>query len=433
MKKWCAVLAIAFVMGMGLFWGYHTYMGPEARPAGVAVVAEGDVPEKTMRLVQQSAQIFQDTMEQHHAPLTHGVNVFVAATQEDYTAVIAREFEQGKEDAEAIARVSGGWTGGRRGCTALNGAAGVMGGASDITSTTAHELFHQLQYELSDGNDTDKRAIFWLEEGAADYVGALIAEKAKGKTLHKWKLDTLHDLRLAKTTVKPEALTHCTMEERMSLMQKEYHTYQVADVMVLCLLEQQEGRELSSLLRYFRLLRTHAKGEEAFEEAFGVSYPKFQEEFRAWYQREMQLPVRVTDSSRPGVPEGLAGNLQGALKRALPSVRQAFGGEPHGRFDLVLCADEGDFAAAIAEICAVSKEEAAGLADGNLWVESGSTIILQAGQLENERQQAYAMATLLCRLLRIEAAGRPEEHPDAALDQKIETFLQAYGRQLTKR
>lgn len=433
MKKFGTILVLAFVLGMSLFYGYHRFFETPTRPAGISVTAEGDVPAATMQAVEQAASLFTGTMEQQHAPLTHGVQIFVAATQGDYKAVIMRDFEQSAEEAQAIADVSGGWTGGKRGLTALNGAAGVMKTESDCVSTTAHELFHQLQFELSDGNDTDERAIFWLEEGSADYVGALIAEQAGGKTLRKWQLDTLTDLRLTKETVKPNVLTHCTLEQRMRLMAKEYHTYQVADAMVICLMQQQKGRELSSLLSYFRALRTHAKGEEAFEEAFGISHNKFLKEFHAWYKKEMQIPATFTFESRAGVRDGLAGTLQRELKTALPFVKQAFGAQPHGRFTVVLCADENDFAAAIAEICAIPREEATSLADGNLWIESGSTIILQIGQLTNERQQAYAMATLLCRLLRVETSGRPEDQANAELDEAIEMFLENYGRRLARR
>ena len=406
---------------------------PAVTREGIAVEAVGDVPAAHMDDIRQAITLFTDDMKANGATLRHAVHVYVAATQEDYVRVITEQFEESEDEAQAIAAVSGGWTGGRRGLTALNGAAGVMKSASDRKSTAAHELFHQMQYELADGNDTGESSIFWLEEGTADYVGARIAEKAKGKTLHKWSLDTLDDLRMAESTVKPESLVHCTMEQRMQLMEKRYHSYQMADAMVLCLMEHQKGKELASILQYFRALQSDKGGEKAFEQAFGMTHAAFLKRFRAWYQNEMKRPVELTFSARPGVPDSLAPSMKADAKTAAARVQQAFGQLPRGRYDVVLCGSEQDFAAAIAEHCAVMPDEAQKLADGNLWIENGSTIVLQVSELQDARQQEYAMAMLLARMLRIQAAGRPEEHPDAKLDGQIETFLDNYAASLSLR
>ncbi|WP_294158171.1 hypothetical protein [uncultured Selenomonas sp.] len=442
MKTWFFALVFACAVGMGFAFfaddaadsiGALPFVAHEEKTAGIDVQAAGDVPAAHMDDIRQAVQLFTEDMTANGAPLHHDVHVYVAATQADYVRVIAEQFDQSADEAQAIAQVSGGWTGGRRGLTALNGAAGVMKTASDRQSTTAHELFHQLQYELSDGNDTGASSIFWLEEGTADYIGARIAEKANGKTLRKWSLDTLDDLRLAESTVKPDSIVHCTMEQRMKLMDKSYHTYQMADAMTLCLMEQQRGKEVASILKYFRMLKENKDGEAAFEQAFGMKHAAFLRHFRAWYEREMKRSIELTFSARAGVSDGLAPSMNQYVKTAAARVRQSFGAVPHGRYDVVLCANEQDFAAAIAEHCAVAPEEAAKLADGNLWIENGSTIVFQVAQLEDARQQEYAMAMLLARLLRIQTAGRPEEHPDAKLDGEIETFLDHYATSLSLR
>ena len=231
------------ILGILSAIAYHEFSAPQS-PQGIDVHAAGDVAPDMMQDVETAVQLFSDDAARSGAPLLHHVDVYVAATQDDYISVLTNQFEQSAEDAAKIAEVSGGWTGGRKGLTALNGAAGVMDDTSDRKSTTAHELFHQLQFELSDGNDTNEEALFWLEEGAADYVGARIAEQAKGKTLRKWELDTLYDLRMAESTVKPESLAHCNLEQRMALMDKKYHTYQMADAMTICLMQQRKGKEL---------------------------------------------------------------------------------------------------------------------------------------------------------------------------------------------
>jgi len=417
------------LLGVASAFVYHELTTPQS-PQGIDVHAAGDVAPDMMQDVKTAVQLFEQDAVRSGAPLIHHVDVYVAATQDDYISVLTNQFEQSAEDAAKIAEVSGGWTGGRKGLTALNGAAGVMDDTSDRKSTTAHELFHQLQFELSDGNDTDEKALFWMEEGAADYVGARIAEQAKGKTLRKWELDTLYDLRMAESTVKPESLAHCTLQQRMALMDKKYHTYQMADAMVICLMQQQKGKELSSLLQYFRLLKDHPDGEEAFEQAFGLSYGSFLKKFRAWYDGELHHPAELMFRARDGVPAGRAEALHEQALAVQPLLKQSFGQEVHGRYDVVVCANPEDYAAAIQEVCAVPQEKAQELAQDSLWVSNAGTIVLHADELTDRRQQQYAMATLMARLLRVQLSGRPEDHADAALDARFETFLKNYARNL---
>lgn len=429
MKKAFAALFFMVVLGIAAAFAYHAYTTPQT-PQGIDIHAAGDVAPDMMQDVKTAVQLFEQDAARSGAPLIHHVDVYVAATQDDYISVLTNQFEQSAEDAAKIAEVSGGWTGGRKGLTALNGAAGVMDDTSDRKSTTAHELFHQLQFELSDGNDTDEKALFWMEEGAADYVGARIAEQAKGKTLRKWELDTLYDLRMAESTVKPESLAHCTLQQRMALMDKKYHTYQMADAMVICLMQQQKGKELSSLLQYFRLLKDHPDGEEAFEQAFGLSYGSFLKKFRAWYDGELHHPAELMFRARDGVPAGRAEALHEQALAVQPLLKQSFGQEVHGRYDVVVCANPEDYAVAIEETCAVPKEKAQELAQDSLWVSNAGTIVLHADELTDRRQQQYAMATLMARLLRVQLSGRPEDHADAALDARFETFLKNYARHL---
>ena len=429
MKKAFAALFFMVVLGIAAAFAYHAYTTPQT-PQGIDIHAAGDVAPDMMQDVKTAVQLFEQDAARSGAPLIHHVDVYVAATQDDYISVLTNQFEQSAEDAAKIAEVSGGWTGGRKGLTALNGAAGVMDDTSDRKSTTAHELFHQLQFELSDGNDTDEKALFWMEEGAADYVGARIAEQAKGKTLRKWELDTLYDLRMAESTVKPESLAHCTLQQRMALMDKKYHTYQMADAMVICLMQQQKGKELSSLLQYFRLLKDHPDGEEAFEQAFGLSYGSFLKKFRAWYDGELHHPAELMFRAREGVPAGRAEALHEQALAVQPLLKQSFGQEVHGRYDVVVCANPEDYAAAIQEVCAVPQEKAQELAQDSLWVSNAGTIVLHADELTDRRQQQYAMATLMARLLRVQLSGRPEDHADAALDARFETFLKNYARNL---
>lgn len=148
----------------------------------IEVISAGSPEAGIMDDVQQAVKRFPEVMEtEMGVKLNRSIKVYVAASGPVYQQVLEKEFKLKPDEAKNIAEISGGWSGGRRAVTAINGKAGVMSGSSDRWSTTAHELFHQVQYELSDGNDTDEKALFWLEEGSADYVGAVVAEQMGGK------------------------------------------------------------------------------------------------------------------------------------------------------------------------------------------------------------------------------------------------------------
>lgn len=399
------VLLMVAAVCVYAFWPRFSQNEP-----GIAIQPAGDVPADVMADVREAAAGFSRLADDAGVPLAHGVTLFVAPTQEDYERVLTQQFSHSEEEAAKISEISGGWTGGKQGKTALNGAAGVMQGRSDRMSTTAHELFHQLQYDLSHGNDAAEQALFWLEEGSADYVGALVAEQCGGKSLHKWEQDTMFDLRRAQETVNAKELVHCSPQRRMQLMEKKYHSYQLADAMVICLVQKQaKGTELAAIVRYFRALADTRSGEEAFSQAFGMTHAQFLQEFQQWYVQERHLPFAAHVIARSGVSAALAADVKTQAAAVQPMLAGMYGQRLCGRYDLILAADAADFIQAIAENCAVTQDKARELASGSLWIQDGSTIIVQAGELGDGKQRIFSVGALCARLLETQVADKREE------------------------
>lgn len=412
MKRLIAGMFLLVMFSAAACAAFFHMQAPQQRQ-GVEVKAVGEPSQETMAVVKMAVQDFTALTEAAGAPLSHGVELFVASTQEQYEQVLTKEFSHSPEEAAQIASLSGGWTGGKQGQTVLNGAAGVMQGRSDRLSTTAHELFHQLQYDLSHGRDADEKALFWLEEGSADYVGALVAERCGGKSLHKWQFDTLQDLRLAKETARPESLLHCTLSQRIRLMDKKYHSYQMADVMVVYLMQQQEqGTEFAALVRYFEALSEAKDGEEAFAQVFGMTQAQFLRDFQAWYQQERTVPFTASFVRRDGVSEQTVQALEAQMRSAQPLLASLYGQQLCGRYDVVLAADAEDFAKAAETYAGVTEEKARALAADSLWVQDGSTILLNVSELGDEKQLVFSVGTLCARLLHMQMAGITEEPVD---------------------
>ena len=203
MKKFFALVLLALLLGAG--WaGYHAPdLLPQAQRLADDLLSHFEHDDGAIHVegsgaaladVQKAAAAFDGlTQEKLGVTRRHSVRVYVAASDADYRRILREEFSLSDEEAGQVAAISGGWSGGSLHVTAVNAKAGVMDGHSDRYATTAHELFHQLQYEMSHGRDTDKTALFWLEEGSADYVGAMMAEKLGARTLARWQQGVLDD------------------------------------------------------------------------------------------------------------------------------------------------------------------------------------------------------------------------------------------------
>ena len=342
--------------------------------------------------------------------LNESVDLHVAATLTDYEAVLAREFELTPEEAQKIAAVSGGWSGGWRHTTAINGSAAVMKSRADRVSTTAHELFHQVQYELSEGSDTDQGSLFWLEEGSADYIGALTADKLGVRSLSKWERDTLAELRAAPSAVNPGELLHCDLARRQELMQKKYHAYQISDQMVWYLLSRQpSGEGLKRLTAYFRALAAGQDGKLALQEVFGVSQEEFLREFDLWYREAINKPGQWLIESREGVAREAAPEIDRQFTATKELLRRLWGIELKGEYHLILAADADDLTARLTQECSIPPERAKSLAVGSLWVENGSTVVINADELKENRQIIFSVAVMETRLLISQLTGAAED------------------------
>ncbi|SFT84596.1 hypothetical protein SAMN02910356_02394 [Selenomonas sp. GACV-9] len=417
MKK-IGCLLLAFLLAAGMTIGVLKWGGKDLTAWGrtgdgtIHVQAEGRPDAAMLRDVEKAAAAFNDQLQAGMGVrLTRDVEVYVAGSEADYQQVLEREFDLEPAEAKSIADISGGWTGGKRAVTAINGKAGVMTGPSDRISTTAHELFHQVQYELSDGNDTDEKALFWLEEGSADYIGARIAESLGGKTMTKWILDVKVELMRAPKTASPQELQHNTLRQRKDLMCKDLHTYQMADLMTWYLLTRYaKGEEEIKLADYFRKLREIHQGENAFAQTFGIELADFLQEFSQWWAAEQQKTAALHFEAREGVDKGLVDSLQRQAEAAQDLFARRLGRQLRGEYQLVLSPSQQDMAQAVALYCDLPAEKAAEIAAASLWIENGSTILINAQQLESDRQRIFTMGALLMRVMQGQRMGAPERN-----------------------
>lgn len=361
--------------------------------------------------VKKAASAFDGlTQEKLGAVRHHSVRVFVAASDADYRRILKEEFSLSDEEAQEVAAISGGWSGGRLHVTAVNAKAGVMDSHSDRYATTAHELFHQLQYELSRGRDTDKEALFWLEEGSADYVGAMMAEHLGGRKLARWQNDVLDDLLGAPHAARPDQLIHLEFAERKAIMAKEYHAYEMADMMTVQLLarfpEEQRGQRLAA---YFTALGEGKSGEEAFAQTFGLTLDDFLQEFAAWWQAQKSEPAKIQIEAYEGVTDGQVDSYAAEAEAVQSLLQRRFGQTLRGSYTLVLASGKEELAQAVSARSDMTSDEARKNVGESLWLENGSTVFLDAAALDSRRQQIFSMGVMLTRVMEAQAMGGTEQ------------------------
>lgn len=399
------VVLLAGIAGGCWFYSYHRGALPSGH-GDIQVAAAGKVDQAMLDDVMRSARTFKEMLRKKTGvELQSDIQVYAAGSEDAYEQVLQKEFDLSADEAKAIGSISGGWTGGSHHVTAINGSAGVMAERSDRWSTTGHELFHQVQYELSGGRDTDDKSLFWLAEGSADYMGAVLADYMQGKSLQKWQHDTLDTVLAAPTLANPEQLQHVDMAKRKQLMQPEFHSYQVADLMTIFLLQQYGGDQpCAKLTAYYQALKEAADGKAAFAQVFGIDSDTFVQQYSQWWQAQRMQPAQVEFTARPGMPVS-----QQSLEQHFASARQLAEGRLglrlSGHYDIVLAASQQDMADAAVKWCGIAPEKAQQLASASLWLENGSTVVVNAAELADEKQQTFTMGVMAGRLLAAQAGG----------------------------
>ena len=426
MKKIALGLMVLMLLVAGSIFGYHFArqnslweIGDQlglvsAKDAKIFVQGEGAVDKGSLKDVEKAATSFNGfVQEKMGAAIRRPVELYVAGEEASYRTVLEREFGLTAEEAAKVASVSGGWSGGSSHITAINAGAGVMSTYGDRYNTAGHELFHQLQHELSHGKDAEESSLFWLEEGSADYVGAALSEALGGKPLWKWQADVKAILVRAEHTVKPESLQHCSFETRKMLMGKEYHTYQVADLMTICLLQRfPEEKRLPLLAEYFRALAESDDGETAFRQVFGLELAVFLTEYKSWWQNFVRQPVAffyLGESQESGNDH--------AVRRELETVKdwlgRNLGSQLKGEYQVVLAPDEHVMAEALEKYTELPGSEAKHMAERSLCIENGGLLVLNAGHLQEAQQRAFSMGMLIMRTYERQVLGSNRETGNA--------------------
>jgi hypothetical protein len=264
--------------------------------AAVTVIPEPGADPAHVALIEKTAAAFTAFIgAELGVALDRDVRLFVCPTAESYRAVLVRELRQRSGIAARSAAVTAGMSGGRVKAVAIN--FGVLNGgtAGDrAAKTAAHELFHQLQHQLA-GPNMDK-SFYWLKEGAADLLGAAVAEKLGYGNLDEWKRDRLDTLRKTGGHVTPQDILAPTLAKWTRMLEDKRHPYEISGLMALYLIQRNESGGYRAIGEYYRLLGRGTANDEAFRQAFAISPDALVAAFSTWLARA-SAPAAVSNSA----------------------------------------------------------------------------------------------------------------------------------------
>ncbi|HWR38514.1 MAG TPA: hypothetical protein VN611_03370 [Patescibacteria group bacterium] len=362
--------------------------------AALIVVAEPGTNPVHQAMVQKTVNHFNSILGQDMGvTLEKDVRIFLCPTQDSYRQTLQKELGQNPEAAARNAKVTGGFSSARSQAVVLN-LDGIGSGAGLRTyKTAAHELFHQLQNQLAGADKS--RGYYWLSEGSADLIGAVVAERVGYQSLEKWSLDQVNTLRKSPAYASPREMMNISLEQWTTLLEGQKHPYEVADLMVLYLLKQTGPSGYRSIGEYYRRLGQGMDNEQAFFQSFGLSSVQMVNGFQVWLKNLSALPASVSmvefgPVSREQVEDG---KLAVALTRQF--LQEQWGHDLISSLRLIFTADKKSYAAAMVREFGVSPNDAAVNAQGSVWRYSGGSMIYDLGSLPTRAERVFSVADAL--------------------------------------
>ena len=391
---WIGLSCILFFIAIA---GGIVYLDNQDTIGTVQLISNAADDTETLNDIQQASDAFNDLiamdMDTH---LHHDIKMFVAFSPKDYQKILKQNFHLSQAEAEHIAVVTGGWSNGNTHKSVLNVSSNVMTSSSMRSSITGHELFHQLQTELSHKHNTNEQSLFWMDEGTADYVGAVIAEKLGYETLQQWQNNRIMSMRCLPHNVSASELQICNNEKRTELLSENKSSYQMADLMVIYLLSQQSAEErLSKIAEYFRQLGTTKDSETAFQQTFHISLNDFITKYNAWFTKTMQETANINVYRQGNVTPDMAMETENNIHFSKDFMMQQCSLDFHGSYDLYLTDSNESFAQILHQKLCIDDKESQEKAKKHIWIRKGNVLVLNLATLDSPAKRKFVIAALL--------------------------------------
>lgn len=379
--------------------------------AAIKVIPQPGTDPVILQKVQKAVNSFNELLyAEMKVTLTQDVTVFVCPSPVSYRDTLIRDMHFSAIEAERHAKLTSGISRGRRDAVALKFDPARPEIINAVAyKTTTHELFHQVQDQLS--NDRNSQAMRWLMEGSANYVAYTIAEQVGYQSREKWKLDTLNTIRRTKSHAAPSQMIHISLEAWEGLLENKLYPYEMSDLMVLYLMSQVKGNPYEAIAEYFRLTAQGKNDEDNFYKAFGISLKQFLTGFDDWYAHEMAETAKVDITARGNVPADQLADFEKGVTLSRQYFLQHWATDLRSEVRFIVVPDKIGFADALVQEMGMDRTQAVERAKLGGWNTRGSITIVDLSYYRTGQGRTYGAAeNMIARL--IDEVGAAKAYTD---------------------
>lgn len=359
----------------------------------VTIIPEPNTDQELVKIVQKVVDSFNGIVEEKlNQTLTRDVKIFVCPDRDSYAKVLEKEFEMVKEVAERRAKFSDGMANSEKNIVAINlDPDDIYNPEYHAYYTTAHELAHQLQFQLS-SNKVNK-TLYWFVEGTADFFAAQIVEEIGYRNVVNWKTDQYYIARNVSSRVMPNQITYIPFNAWEKLIEDQKYPYQVSNLMVFYLGLQTKRNLNEAVVEYFSLAAGDSEDTVNFEKCFGIKHQDFLSDVSEWLNQSIRVLGKLIVDSKgnfdpiPAISEG--------FNRSQVFFQDNYGAYVRSNQKVILAPEKYSFLMELGKGFGVTRSESGKIAKDRSWWSYKNKILMNLDLLPDYQSQVFNSAAMM--------------------------------------
>jgi len=366
---------------------------PSVAFGAVTVMPEPNTDPELLEVVQKVVDSFNEIVEKKlNQTFTRDIKIFVCPDRDSYAKVLEKEFELVKEVAERRAKFSDGMASVKKNIVAINlDPDDIYDPEYHAYYTTAHELAHQLQFQLS-SNQMNK-TLYWLVEGAADFLAAQIVEEIGYQSLIDWKNFQFYIFRNTSNYVMPNQITYIPFDTWEKFIEDQKYPYQVSNLMVFYLVSKTKGNINEAIVDYFKLTAGDGEDSANFEKCFGIKHQVFLSDVSEWLAQSNRVLGKLFLDSKgnfdpiPAISEG--------FYRSQEFFQDNYGAYVRSNQKIDIAPERYSFAMELSKGFGVTRAEAGKIGMGHSWWSNKNKILMNLDLLPDCKSRVFNTAMMM--------------------------------------